>query len=284
MSAVILEKNGKEASADGWQAHLELQYENQAGRTVLSKRSHHGPLLVQRPFYPEAPVCHSYIIHPPGGIAGGDQLQIDVQVADGAHALLTTPASGKFYNSLHKPSSMQQNLSVANGAKLEWLPQDNIFFEDSRSITQTQITLHGDAVFIGWEIVCLGRPFCDQTFRGDCTQKLVLQRDGINRYIDRTVLQADEPVLSSRWGLNACTVSATMLATPACEDELLRLRDAFKQTSNFEFSATLLDDILVCRFLGHHGAQAREVFEQAWTLIRPAVMGRKACSPRIWKT
>lgn len=279
MSAVIQTDH-----TEAWKASLKLEYEYQAGRTVMSRRMHHGPLLVQRPFYPEAPVCHSYIIHPPGGIAGGDQLEIDVQVATAAHALLTTPASGKFYNSLHKPSHMLQNLSVAEGARLEWLPQDNIYFEDSRSVTQTRVTLQGDAAFIGWEIACLGRPFCDQTFKGDCTQKIVLQRDGVDRYIDRTLLQAGTPVLSNRWGLAGYSVSGTMLATPAGAEVLVLLRDAFAHTDGFEFSASLLDDILVCRFLGHHGAQARDVFEQAWTLVRPAVMGRKACSPRIWKT
>jgi len=82
----------------GWQARLDLRYSASAGeRTVLSHRRHTGPLLVQKPFYPEGPrVCHSTLVHPPGGIAGGDRLELHVEVEAGAHAVITTPGAAKW--------------------------------------------------------------------------------------------------------------------------------------------------------------------------------------------
>ena len=75
----------------GWQARLRLGFAHGGSRTVLRERTHEGPLYVQRPFYPEGGVCHVYILHPPAGMVGGDQLVTDIDVAGGASALITTP-------------------------------------------------------------------------------------------------------------------------------------------------------------------------------------------------
>jgi len=270
---------------DAWQARLELQYEQQAGKTVLARRAHNGPLLVQRPFYPENHVCHSYIIHPPGGVVGGDELQIDIQVKADAHALLTTPASGKFYNSHAHTAQMTQNLNVESAAILEWLPQDNIFFEGSRSRLKTQVNLQDDARFIGWEISCLGRPLSGKLFtQGQCDQQIHLLRNGLPVLVEHGIFNAEHPILTSNWGLGGFSVSGTLLATTDDKTLVENLRSCFDHSSEFKLTVTVINDILVCRFLGSQGETARKVFEQAWQLIRPVVTGNTACSPRIWKT
>jgi urease accessory protein len=274
-----------EKTDNNWHAYLELKYQQRETSTVLAQRRHHGPLLVQRPFYPEQGVCHTYIIHPPGGVVGGDQLQIDVQVQQNAHALLTTPASGKFYNSHARRSRLQQTLHVAQHATLEWLPQDNIFFEGSHASLITDIELADNARFIGWEISCLGRPFSGMLFdSGHCQQKLALSRNGVPILIDNSRLQAGHGVLSEKWGLAGYTVTGTLMATPADRSLVEQLRTEFQHSEDFIFSVTLMNDVLLCRFLGRHGETARLQFERAWQIIRPHVIGLQACSPRIWKT
>ena len=39
----------------GWEATLDLGFAQENGATRLARRSHRGPLVVQRPFLPEGP-------------------------------------------------------------------------------------------------------------------------------------------------------------------------------------------------------------------------------------
>src|SRR5260221_1887542 len=100
------------ACASGWQAMLDLRFGHRAGQgSVLSHARHSGPLRVQKPLHPEGPgICHAVLLHPPGGVAGGDQLQIDVTVEPGAHALLTTPGATRWYKSQGRPAAQRVRL------------------------------------------------------------------------------------------------------------------------------------------------------------------------------
>ncbi len=107
-----------EEVASGWRARLELGFAPRPGRTALVHRRQRGPLAVQRPFYPEDDVCHLYLLHPPGGVVGGDSLHIQADAGAGAHALVTTPGATKFYLSAGASAQQVQILRVAVGASL----------------------------------------------------------------------------------------------------------------------------------------------------------------------
>ncbi|EHW17029.1 urease accessory protein ureD [Escherichia coli DEC8B] len=112
----------------GWQAMLDLRFQRLHGKTTLTTRHHVGPLTVQRPFYPEEETCHLCLLHPPGGIVGGDELIINAIIDSDCHTLITMPGASKFYRSSGAQAHLQQNLTLCNNATLEWLPQDSIFF------------------------------------------------------------------------------------------------------------------------------------------------------------
>ncbi|MEW8499294.1 MAG: urease accessory protein UreD, partial [Candidatus Thiodiazotropha taylori] len=88
------------ATTPGWHAQLKLGFRKTVNRTILSERFRQCPLSVQRALYPEADLCHIYLLHPPGGVVGGDRLDIQVDVTPQANALITTPGAAKFYRSL----------------------------------------------------------------------------------------------------------------------------------------------------------------------------------------
>lgn len=268
----------------GWQARLHLVFARRDDKTVIARREHLGPLRIQRPFYPEQEVCHAYVLHPPGGVVGGDELQIQLQVGSHAHALVTTPASAKFYRSAGEMARQTVELEVANGGVLEYLPQDTILFDACQVNTVTRIRLAATARYAGWEILCLGRPASGEAFhRGQCRQVYELYRENKPLVIERTRLFGGSKLQSARWGLAGYPVTGTFLVSNADTDMLAAVREAVAVDGAL-FSATLINDVLVCRYLGSQGIHARDTFTRVWQAIRPAWAGRVACRPRIWDT
>lgn len=268
----------------GWQARLQLEFAQRGDSTRLAGRRHQGPLVVQKPFYPEGGVCHVYVLHPPGGVVGGDRLELEVTAGDATHALLTTPASAKFYRSAGEPAQQIQQLRVGPDAILEWLPQDTILFSGSQVELASRIELSPGARFIGWEILDLGRPWSGEKYtRGGCRQSLEMYRDGRPVLIERLALQAGDPLLEAQWGLARNCISGTLLATPASDEMLEAVRD-LAPAQGESFSATRIRDVLVCRYLGQRAEGARQTFIAAWERLRPLLLQRPACPPRIWAT
>ena len=285
------------APATGWQARLTLGFQRPHARTILGPCAHHGPLRVQRPFYPEGDeICHVALLHPPGGVVGGDELRIDVALHPGTRALVTTPAAGKFYRSAGPRAQQIQHLRVAAGTALEWLPQENIVYSGARVHASTRVELQGDARFIGWEILCLGRPAAGERFaNGDYRQDFELWRDGEPLYLEQSRYPGGDAILDAGWGLRSQPVSATLACVGAALDRVDAIRarwEEFDDPSSLHPSArgeerataTQLDGVLVCRYLGPSTARARRFFMLAWSMLRPDVLGRSPCLSRFWNT
>ncbi|MBS1224705.1 MAG: hypothetical protein H6R24_1383 [Proteobacteria bacterium] len=283
----------------GWQARLTLGFQRRKTRTILGQRSHQGPLQVQRPFYPEGErVCHVALLHPPGGVVGGDELRVDASVDTGAHALITTPAAGKFYRSAGPFARQTQLLTVAAGAALEWLPQENILYSGARVHALTRIELQGDARFLGWEIFCLGRPAASETFRaGEYRQDFELWRDGEPLYLEQGRYAGGDAILDAPWGLRNQPVGANLICAGSPPDVVGTIRsgwDALKQPScplaNSSAGETelatvsQLDGVFIGRYLGPSTARARRFFTLAWSVLRPVLLERPPCPSRFWNT
>jgi urease accessory protein len=270
------------AAASGWRARLDLEFDQREGATFLARRRHVGPLLVQRPFYPEPNACHVYVVHPPGGVAGGDDLTITVDARPGTHALVTTPAATKFYRCERKRSRQQQWLEV-DTAVLEWLPQESIFFPDADTRSDTIVRLKGAARFIGWEIPCLGLPVRKESFdRGRLALNFELWVDDEPRFVDRLRLDGTSAARRAVWGLAGHDAIGTLLAYPATDAMLTAVREV--QSAEVELSATRVDDVLVCRYLGAQGEPVKRACVATWQVLRPLLIGRNALPPRIWAT
>jgi urease accessory protein len=258
-------------------------------------------LVVQRPFYPEGDPCHVYLVHPPGGVVGGDELRIDVQVDPGAHALITTPAATKFYRCDGRVSSQTQELH-ASGATLEWLPQENIFFRGADVRTATRVHVEQNSRFIGWEINCLGLPARDEPFdagtlrldlelwRGHGVEAVDLNRPrdcdnemrDVPIFLDRLRLHGEAAARGALWGLAGQEAVGTLLATPATRAQVESIREL---VADIPFaSVSLVDGVLVLRALAPQAEAVRTLFICAWQRLRPAIIGREAVLPRIWST
>ncbi len=267
----------------GWSAHLEMGFRAQSGRTILAERRRQGPLSVQRPFYPEGEVCHVYLLHPPGGVVGGDSLQIAAGLAPGSHALVTTPGAAKFYRSAGAMACQKQRLRVCDGARLEWLPQENILFPGARVTSSTRIDLEGGAGLALWEIHCLGRPAIGEVFDdGSLDAGLEVWRDGLPLLNERLRVHPGNRLRRSMLGGRA--VTATALFSGAGADHLELIRQLIDDGGHTDAAVTLLGDLLVLRCLDESTARARHLLIAAWNRLREPLYCKPAIVPRIWNT
>jgi urease accessory protein len=278
-----------------WSASLTLGFAwdpayHSGPRTRLHHVTFHGPLRVQRPFYPEQEVCHVYLLHPPGGLVSGDALTIRLQCMQGSHALLTTPSASKIYRSDSQQiiQSQQVDIEVEQHAICEWLPMETIVFDGAHGRLATTIQLFGDAKFIGLDVFCLGRPKSSLPFvSGSIEQRLSLYHDGTPLFLERLCLQADDPLLNACSGFNGALVSGTFIVFGLKKDAATiatTLRSVFATWFTDTLSITVRLGVLVVRYLGDCSEQAQQQLRACWQQVRPALIGRAACVPRIWQT
>jgi urease accessory protein len=268
-----------------WPARLALGFERRGARTVLAARSHDGPLVVQKPLYPEGEaVCHAIVVHPPAGIAGGDELVIDVSTARGAAVLLTTPGAGKWYRSTG-PRATQRVAIDADAASVEWLPQETILYDGAHADISLDARLAGDATLVAWDIVCLGRAGSGERFAsGRLRSRARVVRDGRLAWIERGAIAPGGVVAASPAGLDGRTVFGTMVvAAPAIADDWLAAARACAPREG-EAVATRLPGVLLARYRGDSSEAAREHFGAIWRRLREPVLGRAPVDPRIWRT
>lgn len=297
MAAVLLQRKDPEtadptpgdgfAEGGGWNARLKLGYAVSGQKSWLLRQDRNGPLFVQKPFYPEGPAtCHTYIIHPPGGVVGGDRLGLDVTLDAGSQALITAPAAAKFYRSAG-PTAVQINrLEVGPAAVLEWLPQETIIYDGARLRMRTLVRLAPGAGFMGWEMICLGLPACGQRFAaGRIDQRFEIWREDRPLLVEPLHIGSADPLLNAQWGMGGRPVIGTLAATveqPAVVDAIRR-RVTVEPGSGL-FAVTRVDGLTLCRFLGDDVYTGLELFRQAWRVLRPALKGSEVCTPRIWAT
>ncbi|MGF0242138.1 urease accessory protein UreD [Rhodococcus sp. IEGM1300] len=266
-----------------WHAELELGYARFSDTTRPVQRRHKGPLRVQKHLYAEGPeVCQHIIVHPPGGIAGGDRLDISVNVGPAAWAQITSPGAAKWYRAAG-PAFQTLALKVAAGATLEWVPQETIIFSAAHAELSTAIDLEGDARLFYWDVVALGRPASGERFDlGHFQAQLDIRRDGQLIWHERQRIVGNDGLLDSPIGLDGQPVFATLLVTGEIESELLEKCRSLP--NDVRGDLTQLPGLLVARCLASEALLARGWMIDLWRLLRPALLGREAVAPRIWST
>lgn len=272
-------------ASKGWKAALHLGYEPRQNITKLVCRTQRGPLAVQRSLYPEGATCHTYLLHPPGGVVGGDQLDIRVQTSEGAHAVITTPGATKFYRSEGKLAYQRQTLTVESGSTLEWLPQENICFPGAHAQITSDIYLALGSRYLGWEIQCLGRPANGETFemgminsasRVWMGKKLVL--------VDQLRNQGSELIRSAS-GLRGHAMNATLIAGTLGEAHLEGVRARLGEIdTDCQFGVTWMDDLLIVRILGNNTEAIQHLLKPVRDYLREHWLNLPAHAPRIWAT
>jgi urease accessory protein len=269
----------------GWQARLRLSFEMRQGRTVLAGCSHVGPMRVQKALYHEGPqVCQAILVHPPGGVVGGDRLAIEAALGGGAHALVTTPGAGKWYRSAGPRAVQSVDVALGANAALEWLPQEAIVFDGAQAAINSRFVLADSARFIGWEIVCLGRTASGERYQsGMLRQSIEVVVGGRRRFAEYACVEGGSHALAARAGYQGYPVSGLMVAAgPDVRREVLARLRAVDPSAGAIGAVTTLPRVTLARCLAHSAEAAREYFFRLWSVLRPELCEREAQPPRIW--
>lgn len=295
----------------GWQGLLQLEFTQQQTRTALSRSQMQAPLKVQRPFYPEGEgVCHVVMLNTAGGVVGGDRLSTAVHLQPATHALLTTATAGKIYRSNGKAVQQTTHIQIEAGACLEWLPQETIIFDQADYRQTMRVDLGENALWLGWDITRLGRTARGEKFLSGSwrSQTEIWQGDRL-LWVDPQWVEGGSEMLSSQHGLANCPVvgsfaivgrslsaawveqarslwTASQVAVPlAPSSELEPTTSAdplFNATPLSQTGVTRLISGVLCRYRGSSTLEARRWFTQVWHLLRPELLQRPGCNPRVW--
>jgi len=272
-----------------WHATLSLDYRLESERSVL-RHVHDGPLRVLKSLYPQGDgTCHNVLVHPPGGLVGGDTLDIQVAVGSGAHALVTTPGATRFYRSSGEPAVQRTRLRLEARARMEWLPLEAILYSGCQAENHLSFELEPGAELMAWDVTALGLPHADLPFVcGRFCQHIELP--GV--WLERGVIDAaDSLLLSSPLGLagQRCMASLFFVTGSAIERPRRELAlDGARQILQahaLQSSAGVTcpnPRVLVLRVLAPQVEMAMDLLKKVWAVWRQVLWNQAAVQPRIW--
>ena len=272
-----------------WNATLALDYTRQAEKTVAHFR-HSGPLRILQSLYPEGDgICHNVIVHPPGGLVGGDTLDLAFSAGPGAHGLVTTPGATRFYRSTGAPALQRTRLSLQAGARLEWLPQEALCYSGCLAENRLTMALAPGAELIGWDVTALGLPAANLPFvQGSFCQHIEVPGVWLER---ARIAAADRLLLDSPLGLagHRCMASIFFVAGSKLERQrrqaaLAVARDvieahALRATAGATSPA---GQVVVVRVLAPVVEPAMALLRQIWQAWRGHFWQLPASMPRLW--
>lgn len=274
-----------------WHAQLQIDYCAEASRTV-ARYQHTGPLRILKSLYPEGDtICHNVLVHPPGGLVGGDTLDIHVHAASGTHGLITTPGATRFYRSQGERAVQQSRITLEPGARLEWLPLENIAYSGCLAENRLQLNLEEGAELIGWDVTALGLPNAGLPFdTGRFSQHIEIPDVWLERgHIDATDLR----LMNSPLGLagNRCMASLFFATGTPIErqrkQQVLDVARDIMATHDLRSTAGATSpnpQVVVLRAIAPLVESAMDAMRQVWTAWRSLLWNQPASSPRIWST
>jgi len=276
-----------------WHAHLTLDYRAEpATRGTRADFRHDGPLRVLKTLFPEGPeVCHTVVVHPPGGIVGGDTLAIDLTLGDGAHALVTTPGATRFYRSGGARAAQAIRARVAAGGRLEWLPLETLVHSGAHADNKMTFELAPGAEMFGWDCVALGLPAADAPFvAGDYRHDIAAGP----RWLERGRTSAtDLALLDGPCGWAGHRALGTLwfaAGSPLDDARREQLLDVAREIagahalSSTSGATAPQPDVVTLRVLAPRVEPIHELLASVWRAWRVIAWERQPCSPRVWRT
>lgn len=274
-----------------WHAQLQLDYRLEGARTV-ARHQHEGPLRLLQSLYPEGEaLCHNVLVHPPGGLVGGDTLDLHITAEGGAHGLITTPGATRFYRSSGSPAVQRTHIRLSDQARLEWLPMEAIAYNDCLAENHLTLDLGPQAEFMGWDVTAFGLPLANQPFeQGQFLQHIEVP--GV--WLERGLLKADDArLMNGSLGLAGARCMASLFFVAGSKLDKARKEQALELARDLiaahGLSATAgatspNPQVLVVRCLAPVVEPAMGLLRQIWGAWRAQLWRCGQNVPRLWST
>ncbi|RFO97668.1 urease accessory protein [Rhodoferax lacus] len=272
-----------------WQANLNLAY-TRSGERVVARHEHSGPLRILQSLYPEGDsICHNVLVHPPGGLVGGDTLDIAVQAASGTHGLITTPGATRFYRSDGPLALQTTRITLQPEARLEWLPLEALCYSDCHAENRLVMDVLPGAELLGWDVTAFGLPQAHLPFvQGSFAQHIEVP--GV--WLERGRIDAsDARLMDGSAGMNGARCMASLFfVTGAVLDRKRRqlaLDIARDLIAGHPLAATAgatspNSQVIVLRALAPLVEPAMGLLRAVRNAWRQELWQLPECNPRIW--
>ena len=248
------------------------------GRTRLLSLYQEGCAKIRLP-HTHADHLEAVFINTAGGLTGGDHVSWKAQVAPHAHLVLTTQACERVYRSLGPAAEVETRLDVAQGAHLDWLPQETILFEHSHLNRSLEIDLAEGATLLAIEAILLGRDAMGESARRSRLQdRWRIRRNGRLVHAEATQLTGADLERDGMSSLRGANAFATILAIgPNAERKRDQLRALLPGDADIGVSA--IGERLILRAFAPSGLALRRLIVPAIAMLTPS-----GTLPRLWSS
>ncbi|MCX5514078.1 urease accessory protein UreD [Kaistia algarum] len=257
-------------------ARIALRFDD--GATRLWEFYQQGCCKIRLPRPELGGPMQAVLLNTSGGITGGDHLEFEVDIGEGTEAVVTTQAAERIYRSPAGPGFVINRLTVANGATLDWLPQETILFDRSGLDRRLEVELTGNATALLAETIVFGRGAMGETVRTlSLADRWRVRRDGRLIFADGIVLDGDAATIlgGGATGGGATAIGSLLYAAPDAPAHLGAIRDVFAECVS-EAGASAWPGLLNMRFV----AQSSQILRQDLRRVVEALRGRPL--PRVW--
>jgi urease accessory protein len=257
-------------------AGARLAFAPSAGRTRIADLSEWGGMRVK---FPDGGLgAEAVLINTGGGLLGGDRVRVDVTCAAGSDVTLTTQSAERVYRSAGPVTTVDVRIDVASGARVAWLPQETILFDQARVLRRLTADVARDACVTLIEMLVFGRAAHGEAVReGAVSDRWQIRRDGRLVFAEAVGLTGDIQAQLDRAAIgDGARAAATLLhVSPDAEARVEEVRAALV-ASEGRAAVSGWGGMLSARFLARDSSTVRRDLVHAVETVT-----RRPC-PRVW--
>ncbi|MEZ5810612.1 MAG: urease accessory protein UreD [Rhizobiaceae bacterium] len=253
-----------------------LSVTSTGGRTRIADLFQEGCAKLRIPAARERRPLEAVMINTAGGMTGGDRIGWAFEAGRDSTLTITTQTCERVYRSAGGVAETDVTLKAGAGAKLAWLPQETILFDESRFRRRIDADLDASAELLLVEAVIFGRRLMGEAVaNGDFRDSWRIRQDGRLVHAEAFALAGEIDALLARpaIGDGAGAMATVLYISPTAEHRL----DEARKLIGTHGGASFWNGKLLARLTARDGYRLRGCLIPLMTLLNPA-----ATLPKAW--